>query len=60
MVAQGHLAQDSRGVRTFPPLIDQRGNQAFVTMAAREIKRMAGLMENMAHLAERTTPRDFD
>jgi len=53
MVADGHLAQDSRGVRTFPPLIEQRGNYDFVILAAREIKRMAAAMEAMSHIAEK-------
>jgi hypothetical protein len=57
LVADGHLVQDSRGVRTFPGLLDQRGNEPFVRIAAREIKRMATAMETMAQLSEKTLPR---
>jgi hypothetical protein len=55
LVAAGHLAQDSRGVRTLPALIDQRGNKGFVLLAAREIKRMALAMETMARLSEKVS-----
>src|ERR1700744_2374594 len=54
MVAQGHLAPDSRGVLPFPPLIEQRGNLDFVMLAAREVRRMAAVMETMTQLAEKT------
>ena len=53
LVAAGHLAQDSRGVRTIPALVDQRGNKAFVVLAAREIRRMNVAMETMARLSEK-------
>lgn len=56
LVAAGHLAQDSRGVRTLPALIEQRGNKAFVVMAAREIRRMGVAMETMARLSEKVAP----
>jgi hypothetical protein len=52
-ISAGHLAQDSRGVRTIPALIDQRGNQAFVHIAMREIKRMTVAMETMARISEK-------
>jgi hypothetical protein len=55
LVAAGHLAQDSRGVRTIPALIDQRGNKAFVLVAAREIRRMMAAMETMARLSEKVS-----
>lgn len=54
LVADGHLAQDSRGVRTVPGLLDQRGNGQFVLGAAREIRRMAQAMEAMLQLSEKT------
>ena len=54
LVADGYLAQDSRGVRTLPGLLDQRGNSAYVSLASREVKRMAQAMETMLHLQERT------
>ena len=47
LVADGHLAQDSRGVRTRPGLLEQRGNQDFVVGAAREIRRMALAMDKL-------------
>ncbi len=53
LVADGYLAQDSRGVRTTPGLLDQRGNGVMVTAASREIKRMAHAMETMLQLSER-------
>lgn len=53
LVAAGHLHQDSRGVRTFPPLIEQRGNRDFVRLATREIKRMCATMESVAQTAEK-------
>jgi hypothetical protein len=55
LVADGFLAQDSRGVRTIPGLLDQRDNGAFMSLAAREIKRMAQSMETMLHLSERAS-----
>jgi hypothetical protein len=55
LVAAGHLAQDGRGVRTIPSLIDQRGNQAFVRLATREIKRMNVAMQTMVRLSEKTS-----
>jgi biotin operon repressor len=58
LVAGGHLVQDDRGVRTYPGLLDQRGNAAFVQAAAREIKRMATAMEVMAQMSEKTAQRD--
>jgi biotin operon repressor len=58
LVADGHLVQDDRGVRTYPGLLEQRGNQAFVQTAAREIKRMATAMDAVAQMSEKTTPRD--
>jgi hypothetical protein len=60
LVADGFLAQDSRGVRTIPGLLDQRGNGAFVSVASREIKRMAQAMETMLHLQERALGRPSD
>lgn len=57
LVADGFLAQDSRGVRTIPGLLDQRGNGPFIGLATREVKRMAHAMETMLHLQERTTGR---
>ena len=54
LVAAGHLHQDAKGVRTFPPLIDQRGNRDFVLLATREIKRMTSAMESMAQIAEKS------
>lgn len=53
LVAEGYLAQDSRGVRTTPGLLEQRGNGPFVSQASREIKRMAQGMETMLHLSEK-------
>ena len=53
LVADGYLAQDSRGVRTRPGLLDQRGNNHFVSVAAREVKRMAQTIDTMAHISER-------
>ena len=58
LVADGHLVQDARGVRTYPGLLDQRGNRAFVQTAAREIKRMSAAMDVMAQMSEKTAPRD--
>ena len=58
MVADGFLAQDSRGVRTIPGLLDQRDNGAFVGIASRDIKRMTQAMETMLHIQERTLGRD--
>jgi hypothetical protein len=55
MVADGFLVQDARGVHTMPGLLDQRGNGAFISVASREVKRMAQSMETMLHLQERTT-----
>jgi hypothetical protein len=55
LVADGFLAQDSRGVRTIPGLLDQRGNGQFISLASREIKRMAQTMETMLHISERVT-----
>lgn len=55
LVHEGYLAQDSRGVRTTPGLLDQRGNGVFVTAATREIKRMAHTMDSMMQLSERAT-----
>ena len=55
LVADGFLAQDSRGVRTIPGLLDQRDNGAFMSLASREIKRMAQSMETMLHLSERAS-----
>ena len=55
LVADGHLAQDSRGVRTLPGLLDQRGNGLFVATASREIKRMAQAMDTMLQLSERAS-----
>jgi hypothetical protein len=56
LVAGGHLAQDRRGVRTRPGLLDQRDNAIFATMAVREIKRMAAAMDAMVHMSERAVP----
>lgn len=58
LVADGHLVQDDRGVSTYPGLLEQRGNEAFVQSAAREIKRMAASMDAMAQISEKTSPRD--
>jgi hypothetical protein len=58
LVAEGHLAQDSRGVRTFPPLLEQRGNTEFVRVAAREIHRMAAAMDTLAQMSEKAAQRD--
>jgi hypothetical protein len=55
LVADGFLAQDSRGVRTIPGLLDQRGNGQFISLASREIKRMAQTMETMLHISERVS-----
>ena len=55
LVAGGYLAQDNRGVRTLPGLLDQRSNGAFVTLASREIKRMAHAMETMLQQSERAS-----
>ena len=57
LVHDGHLAQDSRGVRTTPGLLDQRGNRDFVLAAARETKRMASAMEMMLQISERAAPK---
>lgn len=57
LVADGHLAQDSRGVRTRPGLLDQRDNGHFVSVAAREVKRMAQAIDSVAHISEKTTPK---
>ena len=58
LVADGHLVQDDRGVRTYPGLLEQRGNTAFVLSASREIKRMAAAMDSMAQISEKTNARD--
>ena len=58
LVADGHLVQDARGVRTFPGLLNQRGNEVFVRQAAREIKRMSAAMDTMAVLSDKAGPRD--
>ena len=55
LVAEGYLAQDGRGVRTLPGLLDQRGNGLFVAQTSREIKRMTQAMETMLQLSERAT-----
>jgi hypothetical protein len=55
LVHDGYLAQDSRGVRTTPGLLDQRGNGLFVATATREIKRMAQAMETMLQISERAS-----
>jgi hypothetical protein len=60
LVASGHLAQDNRGVRTIPGLLDQRGNGPFVSVASREIKRMAQSMETMLHISERAAGKGSD
>jgi len=57
LVADGYLAQDSRGVRSIPGLLEQRGNGPFIGLASREVKRMAQAMETMLHLQERTGGR---
>jgi hypothetical protein len=57
LVADGFLAQDSRGVRSVPGLLEQRGNSQFIGVASREVKRMAQAMETMLHLQERTGGR---
>jgi hypothetical protein len=57
LVAEGYLAQDSRGVRTVPGLLDARGNAAFAALAAREIKRMAQAMDVMQTLSDRRVGR---
>jgi DNA-binding transcriptional regulator YhcF (GntR family) len=57
LVAQGHLAQDSRGVRTIPGLMDQRHNEEFVALAVREVKRMGLAMDHMMQVAEKVAPR---
>ncbi len=54
LVADGYLAQDSRGVRSIPGLLEQRGNGQFISLTSREVKRMAQAMETMLHLQERT------
>jgi len=51
LVAGGYLAQDSRGVRTLPGLLDQRGNAEVFAAAAREIRRMAQGIESMAQIS---------
>lgn len=55
LVTDGFLAQDSRGVRTIPGLLDQRGNAQFIAAASREMKRMAHTMETMLQLSERAS-----
>ncbi len=57
LVAAGHLAQDSRGVHTFPPLIEQRGNGEFVRLATREIKRMGAALQVMAQMSEKAASK---
>lgn len=57
LVADGYLAQESRGVRTRPGLLDQRGNDHFISVAAREVKRMAQTIDSMAHISERAAPK---
>jgi hypothetical protein len=54
LVEAGFLAQDSRGVRTTPGLLDQRDNGQFLGVAGREIKRMAQAMETMLHISEKS------
>jgi hypothetical protein len=54
LVADGFLAQDSRGVRSIPGILDQRDNSAFIGLSSREVKRMAQAMETMLHIQERT------
>lgn len=53
LVADGHLVQDSRGVRTQPGLLDRRNNRELIMVAIREIKRMGAAMDAMAQIAER-------
>lgn len=55
LVANGHLAQDRRGVRTVPGILDQRGNAQFLDVAVREIRRMTQTMDTMLHLSERSS-----
>ena len=57
LVADGHLAQDSRGVRTKPGLMTQRDNAQFMVVATREVKRMAYAMEHMLQVSERANPK---
>ena len=57
LVADGFLAQDSRGVRTIPGLLDQRDNGPFISTATREIKRMSQAMETMLHLSEKASAK---
>ncbi len=54
LVADGHLAQDQRGVRTRPGLMDQRGNRDLLLIMVREIRRMAAAMDTMAHMSDRS------
>jgi len=60
LVADGYLAQDSRGVRSIPGLLEQRGNIEIINLSSREIKRMAHAMETMQHLQERTWGKPED
>ena len=53
LVADGYLAQDSRGVRSIPGLLEQRDNAQIISLSSREIKRMAHAMETMQHMQER-------
>jgi hypothetical protein len=54
LVAEGYLAQDSRGVRTRPGLLDQRGNDQVFATATREVRRMAQAIESMAQISRST------
>jgi hypothetical protein len=58
LVADGHLIQDSKGVRTFSPLLEHGGNRAFVELAVREIRRMTATMETLAQMSEKAGHRD--
>ena len=57
MVAEGHLHQDSRGVRTRPGLMDQRHNSEFVALAVREVKKMSHTMEHLLQVAEKSAAK---
>ena len=57
LVAAGHLVQESRGVRTYPGLLDQRGNEGFVRTALREVRRMASAVETIAQMSDKPPAR---
>jgi hypothetical protein len=54
LVAEGHLVQEAKGVRTFSPLLEHRGNRGFVELATREIRRINAVMDSQDNISEKS------